>query len=686
MFPSNEANEALIFVRYQTVITLTTQVHGTRPSFSSYLLCSMLVMPGGVSQDFPTTNVYTLDAHTGRLSHAIVRLPSTSDSYPTREAPSYALPPFNTDIHIPALGEGSLRIVEEIHIRDGETAYFVTKLDPRRPSSHGFVQALDACIRSAKRQVVEMERLVWQLEAVLGEDDRSYEADVDEPEDEPEGEVMPDSGYESDDEGADDFCWGTTHCLPSSYADQDPIYAPKSEEGEVSTAASPSLPSEPSDELVTFDPPSSSVTSAEELPPSTASATAPTVPIQIASPSVSAYRSDDFSAIEDRDTLAGDNIPPSLAPLESASDDDPISVETLPDNLGPGCPPTEEEPICLACYGVPIRLLWGDESSDESLSDLVDDLLRECDLQFDDLEVDQPPAPVDGPVPSPILAADWSLSQSLVSLGAGHEAKGKGLPAAGSTSSVESLFSESQDVQAELDSESEEEPLAETVKRRRNADKAAQSDESVEIPLSTLRASRASLPSDESVEIPLSTLIPLRVKKRRSRPLRVENGRPRPPATGQSASTGPSMTVKGETPPPGMRKRRRDDEKEEGEISEYETDPESEPDIPLSQVLAFRRRSQSTLGHGPPPAKRRRCTQHGVAEQHRVSSRESRRPRRSWVHRRWEERLRLRHARGGHEGRRGIRIMSTDEELIRRGLRALEGADRRREVRHHGSV
>nr|VWP00312.1 Calcium-proton exchanger [Ganoderma boninense] len=563
----------------------------------------MLVMPHGVSQDFPTTNVYTLDTHTGKLSHAIVRLPSPSDSYPTREASSFALTPSNADIYIPVLGEGTLRIVEEIHIRDGETVYFVTKLDPRRPSSHGFVHALDAYIRSAKRQVVEMERLVWQLEAALGEDDRSYEADVDEPEDEPEDEVMPDSGYESDDEGIDDFCWGTTRCLPLSYADEDPIYAPKSEEGEVGTAPAPSLPSEPSDELVTFDPPSSSVTSTDEGAPSAAGATALSAPIQISSSSVSAYPSDDLSAIENRGTLAGNNIPPSLPHPASACGDDSISLETLRDNLGPGCPPTEEEPICPACYGVPIRLLWGDESSDESLSDLVDDLLGECDFQFDELEIDQPPAPVDGPVPSPILAADWSLSQALVSMGASHEGKGNGLAGAGSTSSVESLFSESQDAQAALDSESEEEPLAETIKRRRNADKGPQSDESLEIPLSTLRASRASLPSDESVEIPLSTLFPLRVKKRRPRPPRVEKGRPRPTATDQSASTGPSATVQGETPapPPGRRKRRRDDEKEEGEISEYETDPESEPDIPLSQVLASRRRSQSTLGHGPPP-------------------------------------------------------------------------------------
>ncbi|PIL32624.1 hypothetical protein GSI_05328 [Ganoderma sinense ZZ0214-1] len=628
-------------------------------------------MSDGIVMDSPTTNVYTLDAYTGKLSYAIVRLPSSSGSYPAgSEASSYTPTPIDAGIH---LSEGSISIVEEVPIRNGQSVYFVAKLDPRALSSQGSANALDACIRRTRRQITEMERLVWQLEAALKEEDRSsesdYEADIDEPED----EAVADSGYESDDEGIVELCGVTTRYPHAPYVDED-SQCPLESEGEggsVGTRASTSLCSDPSDELVTFDPPSSPVSSEStgELAPSTASAIrlSAQAQAQIPSPSVSACSSDDYSAIEDPSTLEGDGLLPSMPQLESTCGDDSLVLQALPDRLGPGCPPTKEDPICPACYGEPIRLVWGDESSDESLSDLVDGLLGECDLQLDELEVGQDPTSVDVPAPSPIIAAEWSLSQALASKGTGGEAKAKGLSGAGSTSSsAESLFSESQEYRAELDSESEEEPLAETIKRRRETGKAPE--------------------PDESVEIPLSALHPLRVKKKP----RAEEGQPHPPATGQSTSAGLSAPIQQEeASPPRTRKRRRDDEKEEGEISESESDSGSEPDIPLAQVVASRRRSQSTLGHGPPPAKRRRCIQHHEgAEQHRVSSRECRTPRRSWVHRRWEERLRLRlrYARGGREGRRGIRIMSTDEELIRRGMRAAERAAGRREERHYGSV
>ena len=102
------------------------------------------------------------------------------------------------------------------------------------------------------------------------------------------------------------------------------------------------------------------------------------------------------------------------------------------------------------------------------------------------------------------------------------------------------------------------------------------------------------------------------------------------------------------------------DEKEEGEITEYETDSDSEPDIPLAAVIASRRAQKRKAR--PPPAKKLKVA---PKESRRVSATGAR-PRRSWAHKRWEERLKQNHARvvSGDGGRRSIRVVSTDMELL----------------------
>ncbi|KAM5530673.1 hypothetical protein V8D89_015645 [Ganoderma adspersum] len=616
-----------------------------------------------MSDDFSprssTTNVYTFDTRTGKLSYATMRPPQRSLSHSTSsEGPSRTHGSINADVQMPTLGKGSLKIVEEIPIRNGRTVYFVAKLDSPVFPRQGFIYGLDSCIRRAKRHVVDMERLVWKLEAALAEEDGAdYEADVDEPED----EAIADSGYESDDEGRFDISGVTTVDPSPPDLDKDSRRAQDfdADGGPAGDPAVASLSSDSSDESITFDPPSSSASRTEELAPSAISATHPYAPLQSTSPSVSALSSDDYSAIDDPSMVAGDATPPPLPHLESSCADGSLSIEVP----GLGCPPTEEVPLCPACYGGPIRLVWGDGSSEESLSDLVDDLLGEIDCPFDEFEAGalaaaQPSESVDAPICSPIIAADWSLSHALASVA--HQRKTEAISGAGSSSSsMSNLFSERQEARAEPESESDEEPLADAVKRRRR-----RTGKDATSRRRKATQARGTPESDESVEIPLSTLRALRVSKGKAR---------YQPAIRQSCggSMGPSPAIQQDPPSESRRrKRRREDEKEGGEISVSDRGPgsESEPDIPLSQVLASRGTSQSTLGHGPPPAKRRRCVEEGT--ERRLSSRESGRSRRSWVHRRWEERLRLRHARGVQEGRRGIRIMSTDETLLRRGMRA----------------
>ena len=633
-----------------------------------------------VSLRTSSTNVYTFDTQTGRLSYATVPLPSLPLSRSTRsEELSLTRGSINADVQIPAIGEGSLRIVEEIPIQNGRTVYFVAKLDSKLLSHYGFMYGLDSCLRRAKRHVMDMECLVWKLETALAEDNEAdYEAyvifscstpayglhmlistsasDVDEP----QGEAVANSGYETDDEGQLDTSGVITvdPSQPDLDFDEDPRRSLDldGEEGDAGDPAAASLSSDSSDESVTFDPPSSSASQTDELAPSATSATHLYAPLHSTSPSVSALSSDDYSAID------SSSVVPIPAAESSWAANGSISIEVS----GLGCPATEEVPFCPACYGGPIRLVWGDGSSKESLSDLGDDLLGEIDCPFDEFEAGAsavaPSESMDVPVCSPIVAADWSLSQALASVA--RQEKSEVMPGVGPSLSMSSLFSERQEGRSGADSESEEEPLAEALKRRRRGTRRTGNDTSTR--KREAAQPRGSLVSDESVEIPLSTLRALRVRKGKAR---------RQPPTAQPASgvtRGSDPAVQQDPPSePRSRKRRRDHEQGEGETSTLEPDPglESDPDIPLSQVLASRRTSQSTLGHGPPPAKRRRRTEEGN-EQRRLSSRGSGRSRRSWVHRRWEERLRLRHAQSSQQGRRGIRIMSTDEALLRRGMRA----------------
>ncbi|KAI1789344.1 hypothetical protein LXA43DRAFT_1083933 [Ganoderma leucocontextum] len=599
------------------------------------------------SAPFSTTNVYTFDSNTGKLSHAVVPLPPRPGSHSTSsEAPVYTPGPLDADLKA-TLGEDAPRIVEEIPIRGGQTVYFVAKLHPRATPRQGFWEALDPRIRRAKRRVIAMERLVWQLEAALAEEDGSsesdYEGDVDS-----EDDSVADANYESDDGGCLDFNSEATTSYPAARVNEDSACAFDLGEGPAGVEASASLSSDSSSDSVTLDPPSLSlsVSPTEELAPSIASAKQPSTPSQIVSPSLSALPSSYHSAIGDPSMIAegaGLSSPPHL---ESNSGDGSLLLEATSD-----APGSEEQP-CPACYTRPIRLLWGDEPSEHSLSDLVDELLAESDPQSDDARTLEAALPqVDVPICSPIIAADWSLTRYLDSLCG--EARTAAICEAGSSSSMGSLFSERQDARAGSDSESEDEPLIETAKRRHKTRTAEKDASSRDAPGETAK-------SDESVEIPLRDL----------QALRVEKGQPRPPTTGQPSPTASRTTVQQEASSRAS-KRRRDDEKEEGEISDSDSD-ESEPDVPLAHVLASRRKSaQRTLGCGPPPAKRLKFT---PAVEARRLSRENGRSRRSWAHKRWEERLKQKHARGNHDSRRGIRIISTDEELLRKGMRAEEEA------------
>ena len=123
------------------------------------------------ASELSTANVYAFDPATGELSFAVWRPPSRPNSCSaTSRARTYAPSPLNPNLQTSALEKGSSEIVEEIPTRGGQTVYFVAKLLSQAPPDQGFVDDLDCRIRRAKQQVMEMEHLVWQLEAVLVED------------------------------------------------------------------------------------------------------------------------------------------------------------------------------------------------------------------------------------------------------------------------------------------------------------------------------------------------------------------------------------------------------------------------------------------------------------------------------------------------------------------------------------
>lgn len=245
------------------------------------------------------------------------------------------------------------------------------------------------------------------------------------------------------------------------------------------------------------------------------------------------------------------------------------------------------------------------------------------------------------------------------------------------SSSASSLFSERRPMEArtKCNSDTEGEGLAGTIKRRRETPKRRRktikrrhetggAEKGKHAPTPEVpRAGRVPA-SDESAEVPLSTLRALRVEKKQRRTM-ADSQSPRP-STRSSTIAQQELSLR-------RRKRRREDAtKEEGEISEYDSHSDSDPDIPLARVLASRRRSQGTLGHGPPPPKRVRFTL--AVDSPRRLSRDGGRSRRSWAHRRWEERLMQRHAWAGQEGRRCMQVTSTDEKQLRRGMRTAEAA------------
>ncbi|TBU37201.1 hypothetical protein BD309DRAFT_648153 [Dichomitus squalens] len=541
-------------------------------------------------------------------------------------------------------------VTEKVVIRRGRAVYVVAKVCPATAADDEDLgsergdsvpaplrSTLHNCdVRQARRLVIEVHSLICQLDAVA-------------PTAQPDHEGILDSGSAPDGNGDlevkdRDGLAGSRDvallCSPPA-ADADSTYHSESEMESVCVGSEPyrSLLSISSFGSVTFDPPSATTPYSGNMTESLSTLALYGLPVAPSHDPLSAYVFESTPSLASKvshclddaglcdSALTGQVISnSSQVPAFRTSDYSALSTaldETLVRAPGLGTSATGSASGSTALSPVHkngfIRLCWGDTYElqpryDSNVPAIVPlEQIRSL-----------PEAP---PVVPTITAAEWSPSLGLAILAAAEDGTAD-ISMAGSSSSMGSLFSEASDASVDSDSESDEEPLRDTV-RRLHANR---------------RSTQDHLGHVSSAAGPDHYVFPHTVETRQL---------DMPPAATSTWNfrTAPCPLVN--------RKRKREhDEREEGEIFEYESDSDSEPDIPLAAVMALRRAKNRDVR--PPPAKKLKVT---PMESRRLSATGAR-PRRSWAHKRWDERLKQKHARAQSDGRRGIRIVSTEMQLL----------------------